>query len=97
MPETVVGDPARLGEVLINLIGNAVKFTTNGEILLGVYLELYEQNSALLHFHVKDSGIGIPEDKQELIFERFTQADSSTLRKFGGAGLGLTISKELVQ
>lgn len=97
VPYFVSGDPDRLGEVLVNLIGNAIKFTEKGEILLGVELESSDENAIVVHFNVKDTGIGIPMDKLDKIFERFTQADSSVLRKFGGAGLGTTISRELVQ
>ncbi len=95
-PVYVVGDPARLGEVITNLIGNAVKFTEKGEIFLNVSLESCKIDSVVLHFMVRDSGIGISKEAKDKIFERFTQADGSTLRKYGGAGLGTTISKELV-
>ena len=94
-PEFVVGDAKRLTQVLVNLIGNAIKFTHKGEILLETDLMQDEGNSNMVHFHVKDSGIGISQEMQDKIFERFTQADSSTLRKYGGAGLGITISKSL--
>lgn len=97
VPKLVIGDARRVTEVLINLIGNAIKFTDKGEILLETDLILNDGNSQIVHFHVKDTGIGISQNKQDKIFERFTQADSSTLRKYGGAGLGITISKSLVE
>jgi signal transduction histidine kinase/ActR/RegA family two-component response regulator len=97
VPETLVGDPNRLLQGLINLIGNAVKFTERGEITLRVQLEsIDERSTCLLQFSVKDTGIGIPLDKQARIFEAFGQADVSTTRRFGGTGLGLTISHKLV-
>jgi signal transduction histidine kinase/ActR/RegA family two-component response regulator len=94
MPTHYAGDPGRIRQVITNLIGNAIKFTERGTVRLlieadGIY-------SPLLHFRVQDTGIGIPEDKQNLIFEAFTQADSSTTRNFGGTGLGLSISSKLV-
>jgi len=97
VPETLIGDPVRLRQILVNLIGNAIKFTKQGEIVLRVEAEEQTGESVSLHFSVKDTGIGIPQDRQKLIFEAFTQADSSMTRKFGGTGLGLTISSSLVQ
>ena len=97
IPENVIGDAKRVTEVLVNLIGNAIKFTHKGEILLEAELAETDVNTKTVHFHVKDSGIGISQEMQSKIFERFTQADSSTLRKYGGAGLGITISKSLVE
>jgi signal transduction histidine kinase len=96
VPDRVVGDATRLRQVLVNLVGNAIKFTERGEVL--VQVETQEQNQArvVLHFRVKDSGIGIPKDKQSMIFDAFTQADSSTTRKYGGTGLGLAITTRLV-
>jgi signal transduction histidine kinase len=96
VPDRVVGDATRLRQVLVNLVGNAIKFTEQGEVL--VQVETQEQNQArvVLHFRVKDSGIGIPKDKQSMIFDAFTQADSSTTRKYGGTGLGLAITTRLV-
>jgi PAS domain S-box-containing protein len=97
VPDNVVGDPGRLRQVIVNLVGNAVKFTSQGEISLRVWPEGRTEENILLHFSVSDSGIGIPEDKLDKIFEAFTQADGSTTRKYGGTGLGLTISKRLVE
>lgn len=96
-PEMVVGDPGRLRQVLVNLIGNGVKFTEHGEVTVRVSLESRHESDVRLHFAVLDTGIGIPQDKQQSIFEAFTQADGSTTRKFGGTGLGLTICKRLVE
>ena len=97
VPETVFGDPVRLRQVLINLVGNAIKFTERGEVLLRVELEPGSGDQSGLRFLVADTGIGIPKDKQECIFEAFTQADGSTTRRYGGTGLGLTISARLVE
>src|ERR1039457_6468211 len=95
VPEFVVGDGARLRQVLINLLGNAIKFTASGEVGLKVSREELDRQSLYLHFVVHDTGIGIPLDKQETIFKAFEQADGSTTRKFGGTGLGLAISERL--
>jgi two-component system sensor histidine kinase/response regulator len=95
IPEVLVGDPVRLGQVLLNLLGNAVKFTELGEVILRVEREP-TQHGVCLHFSVRDTGIGIPADRQKLIFEAFTQADNSTTRKYGGTGLGLTITSRLI-
>jgi two-component system sensor histidine kinase/response regulator len=96
-PTRVVTDPGRLRQVLINLIGNSIKFTEKGFILLKVDLEAQSNGDATLSFEVRDTGIGIPADRQEHLFDKFTQADSSTTRRFGGTGLGLAISKQLVE
>jgi signal transduction histidine kinase/CheY-like chemotaxis protein len=96
VPEVVRGDSSRLRQVLMNLIGNAVKFTRQGEVALKVLLHATEGADCLLHFIVSDTGIGIPPEKQKMIFEPFSQADSSTTRKYGGTGLGLTITSRLV-
>jgi len=97
VPEALVGDPSRLRQVLVNLLGNAVKFTDKGEVNLIVECEAVEDGFARLHFRVEDTGIGIPSEKLACIFEAFTQADGSTARRYGGTGLGLTISRKLVQ
>jgi PAS domain S-box-containing protein len=96
VPERLLGDPARLRQVLINLVGNAIKFTEHGKISVHVQTRELTHETAELHFCVQDSGIGIPGDKHEMIFDAFTQADSSTTRKYGGTGLGLAITKRLV-
>jgi signal transduction histidine kinase len=97
VPDEVVADANRLSQIIINLIGNAVKFTEKGEVELKVALGGIEEDGVQLHFSVRDTGIGIPPDRQKSIFEAFTQADASTTRAFGGTGLGLTISSRLVQ
>jgi PAS domain S-box-containing protein len=96
VPDIVIGDPARLRQILVNLLANALKFTERGEVVLRVEAEALRQDDSLLHFAVRDTGIGIPWDKQQVIFDAFTQADSSTTRRFGGTGLGLAISSRLV-
>jgi len=98
IPHFLVGDPTRLRQILINLSNNALKFTTKGEINITVkkYENKAKDESPLLLFSVEDTGIGIPKDRQKAIFDSFSQADSSTTRKFGGTGLGLTICKNLV-
>jgi PAS domain S-box-containing protein len=97
VPADLVGDPTRLGQVLINLIGNAIKFTESGEVALRVAPDADSSIPTALRFTVSDTGIGIPREKLGQVFEPFTQADSSTTRRFGGSGLGLTISKRLVE
>ncbi len=97
VPAFVKGDPGRLRQVILNLIGNAVKFTEQGEVSLKVQVDLIEEKFCTLHFIVSDTGIGIPSDKLEAIFDSFNQADTSTTREYGGTGLGLTISRCLVQ
>ena len=97
VPERVVGDAHRLGEILVNLIGNAIKFTERGEIALRVSIESASDERVGVVFEVRDTGIGIPADKQATIFEPFKQADGSTTRKYGGTGLGLSISMRLVE
>ena len=96
VPGVVHGDSNRLDQVIINLVSNAIKFTHEGEVAVRVQLETRENNNCLLHFIVADTGIGVPLEKQKIIFDPFTQADSSTTRKYGGTGLGLTISARLV-
>ncbi len=97
VPEVVVADPSRLRQIIVNLIGNAIKFTQRGEVGLKVALDSRTQDQVRLHFVVQDTGIGIAPQKQKLIFEAFSQAEGSTARKVGGTGLGLTISKRLVE
>jgi signal transduction histidine kinase/DNA-binding response OmpR family regulator len=96
VPDGLTGDPVRLRQVLTNLLGNAVKFTERGEIVLKITLETEERDRVALRFSVRDTGIGIPKDRQAAIFEAFTQVDGSSTRKYGGTGLGLTIANELV-
>jgi signal transduction histidine kinase/CheY-like chemotaxis protein len=96
VPEYIVGDPGRLRQVLVNLVGNAIKFTEKGEIIVKVDVVKLGPSHCELEFSVSDTGIGIAEDKQTKIFEAFSQADSSTRRQFGGTGLGLSISSQLV-
>ncbi|MDH5638596.1 MAG: response regulator [Nitrospinota bacterium] len=96
IPEYLMGDPNRLRQVIVNLVSNAIKFTETGEVVLGASLEWAREDRVMIHFSVRDTGIGIPREKREKIFQRFTQADPSTTRKYGGAGLGTSISYELV-
>lgn len=100
MPDVPIylrGDPGRLRQVLVNLGSNAIKFTAHGEVFVRVSLLATNDATVMLRFTVKDTGIGIPADKQELLFQKFTQVDATTTRHFGGTGLGLAISKQLVQ
>jgi signal transduction histidine kinase/ligand-binding sensor domain-containing protein/DNA-binding response OmpR family regulator len=97
VPESVHGDPTRLRQVVLNLMGNAVKFTEQGEVVLTVDCEARDDHGYELHFVVRDTGIGISPEKQQAIFEAFSQADTSITRKFGGTGLGLAISGRLLQ
>ncbi|MBN9659454.1 MAG: response regulator [Acidobacteria bacterium] len=98
LPNVIIGDAARLRQVLVNLLGNALKFTAQGEVELKAMVDARKEETGecVLHFAVRDTGIGIPEDKQKVIFEAFAQADNSTTRMFGGTGLGLAISARLV-
>jgi PAS domain S-box-containing protein len=97
VPDALVGDPDRLRQIIANLVGNAIKFTDRGDVVLHVQSDLQGPHHVSLHFTVTDTGIGIPENKQNVIFEAFTQADGSMTRKYGGSGLGLSISSQLVQ
>ncbi len=98
VPDAVRGDASRLRQVLVNLIGNAIKFTDRGEVVVSLLAEPSgSPREVLLHFQVRDTGIGIPVEKQQVIFEAFGQADPSTTRRFGGTGLGLTITSRLVE
>jgi len=97
VPEKLVGDPGRLRQVIVNLVGNAIKFTDYGSVVVSATLSSEDSGSAELRFQVKDTGIGIPRDKKQYIFEAFTQADGSATRKYGGTGLGLSICSKLVE
>jgi PAS domain S-box-containing protein len=97
VPAHVVGDPGRLRQILVNLVGNAVKFTGRGEVVVRVELDASTATDIELHFVVRDTGVGVTPAKRGMIFDAFTQADSSTTRRFGGTGLGLAITKRLVQ
>lgn len=97
VPAVLLGDPGRLRQIIVNLVGNAIKFTQNGEVIAHVNVQSRTAESVMLHFTVVDTGIGIPANKQAAIFEAFTQADGSMTRTYGGTGLGLTISSRLVE
>jgi CheY-like chemotaxis protein len=96
VPYALVGDPGRLRQIIVNLVGNAIKFSEKGEVLLSVQTDLTTIDDIQLHFTISDTGIGIPAEKQATIFDAFTQADGSMSRTYGGTGLGLTISSRLV-
>jgi hypothetical protein len=97
VPVRLRGNSGRLRQVLLNLGGNAVKFTAHGAVIIRAGLDREDENSAMVRFSVRDTGIGIPAGRQADIFSPFTQGDSSTTRKYGGTGLGLSISKQLVE
>jgi two-component system, sensor histidine kinase and response regulator len=97
VPPEIVGDPSRLRQVLINLLGNAIKFTHEGHVKLRIDVEARAGREVGLHFAVEDTGIGVPKEKQQLIFEAFTQADGSTSRQYGGSGLGLAICTRVIE
>jgi PAS domain S-box-containing protein len=96
VPEILLGDAGRLRQLIVNLVGNAIKFTERGEVVLRTWCESQTAEAVQLHVTVADTGVGIPADKQQVIFEAFTQADSSTTRRFGGTGLGLAIAQRVV-
>src|SRR5437879_2046692 len=97
VPDNLVGDFVRLRQIVVNLVGNAIKFTEHGEIVVSVTPDSPTSDGIKLHFEVEDTGIGIPPEKIQQIFDPFAQADASTTRRYGGTGLGLTISTQLVE
>ena len=97
VPAALVADPDRLCQILVNLTGNAIKFTEKGEVLISVSVDSRETDSAMLHYAISDTGIGIPAGKQDRIFEAFVQADGTSTRRFGGTGLGLSITRKLAE
>ena len=97
VPDVLIGDSLRIGQIITNLVSNAVKFTKKGSITVELSLQKINNNRAIIDFSVTDTGIGIAENKQKLIYDKFTQADSETTREFGGTGLGLVITKKLLQ
>jgi two-component system sensor histidine kinase/response regulator len=97
VPDNLYGDPTRLRQIVMNLVGNALKFTERGEVVVTAAVESRAGDDILLHLSVRDTGVGIAPDKQKVIFESFTQADGSTTRRYGGTGLGLTISSRLAE
>jgi PAS domain S-box-containing protein len=97
VPTVLVGDPTRMRQLIVNLVGNAIKFTEEGNIIVDTEVEAMTGDEVRLHISVSDTGMGIPIEKQQIIFESFAQADGSTTRRFGGTGLGLTISRQLVE
>ncbi len=97
LDKKLIGDPTRTSQVINNLVHNAIKFTREGSVRLSIHVETMTEGSATITIKVKDTGIGIPKDKQKMIFDRFTQADSSTSRSYGGTGLGLAITKKILE
>jgi two-component system, sensor histidine kinase and response regulator len=97
LPENVISDPSRLKQILLNLLSNALKFTHEGYIDVYAKMVSSDGTNGLVKFSVSDTGIGIPEDTQDKIFENFSQAEASTYRKYGGTGLGLSISRKLIE
>ena len=95
VPDALIGDPLRIRQIILNLVGNAIKFTAEGEVEIQVLLEDVRDREVQLRFRVRDTGIGIPASKCDSIFEAFEQADTSTTRQFGGTGLGLSISRQI--
>ena len=96
LPDVLHGDPGRIRQVLLNLVGNAIKFTPHGEVVVRALLLENSPAGCIVHFEVKDTGIGLSQEERERLFQPFVQADGSTTRKYGGTGLGLSISKRLV-
>ena len=97
IPETYIGDPVRLSQIILNLVGNAIKFTEKGSVDIRVSQSKIENGKATLNFAVEDTGIGIPDEKQKIIFDSFSQANSKTTRLYGGTGLGLAITRQLLE
>jgi len=97
VPEYLIGDPGRLRQIILNLVGNAIKFTEKGEVVVQVEVDSQSEDHATLHFTVRDTGIGVPSEKQQVIFAPFEQADASRTRRYGGTGLGLAITSHLVK